>query len=56
MKLSKQETNDLINCLEEVIDRKGKLYKTNDRLALERLTALYYKVIKNYLWERESVR
>jgi hypothetical protein len=56
MKLTKEETNDLINCLEDAIEKKGKSFKTKDRLALERLTALYFKVIRNYLWERESVR
>ena len=56
MKLTKEETNDLVNCLEDAIDRKGKSFKTKDRLALERYTALYFKVIRNYLWERKSVR
>tara|TARA_A100001015_G_scaffold225083_1_gene253987 strand:+ start:1352 stop:1522 length:171 start_codon:yes stop_codon:yes gene_type:complete len=56
MKLTKEETNDLVNCLEDAIEKKGKSYKTKDRLALVRYTALYFKIIKNYLWERENVR
>tara|TARA_X000000950_G_C13697790_1_gene570864 strand:+ start:469 stop:639 length:171 start_codon:yes stop_codon:yes gene_type:complete len=55
MKLTKEETNDLVNCLEDAIEKKGKSFKTKDRLALIRLTNLYYKVINNYLRERENV-
>jgi hypothetical protein len=56
MKLTKEETNDLINCLENGIEKRAKSCKTKDRLVLERYIALYFKVIKNYLWERENVR
>ena len=56
MKLTKEETNDLVNCLEDAIEKKDKSLKTKDRLALLRYRALYFKVIRNYLWERESVR
>ena len=56
MKLTKEETNDLIYCLEETIHKVGKSYKTKDRLALVRYTALYFKVVKKYYMEKENVR